>query len=434
MFFERPQTGDRAILVQCIQSPLNSDTVALKAELKEFERLSISAGAIPLSLLTCSGNRIAPQTFIGSGKLEELRHLVQAEAAQLVIFNQDLAPTQERNLESELKCRVLGRTGLILDIFAQRASTHEGKLQVELAQLQHISTRLIRGWTHLERQQGGIGLRGPGESQLETDRRLLQVRIKSIHKRLQKVRNQGHQNRQARARSKTPVIALVGYTNAGKSTLFNCLTDADVYSQDQLFATLDPTIRQWVIPFIGATLVTDTVGFISRLPHQLIKAFQSTLEEVSQASLLLHVIDANDPVRKQHIEQVNQVLEEINASKIPQLRLYNKIDTTEDAVPKINYDSEGKPQSIWLSAAKGVGIDLLRQAVSELLAADSVSGYFQLAPHLGALRADLHKMKTIESEKFNEDGSISVKLHLLRSDWQRLLRQYQATEYHYYVS
>ena len=293
---------------------------------REFEELVLSAGGDPVAFIMGSRDVPHARTFVGSGKLEEIAAAVAEHEAQIVMFNHSLSPSQERNLERELKCRVLDRTGLILDIFAQRARTHEGKLQVELAQLEHMSTRLVRGWTHLERQKGGIGLRGPGETQLETDRRLLRARIKSIQGRLLKVRKQRDQGRRARRRAELPTLSLVGYTNAGKSTLFNRLTDSEVYAADQLFATLDPTLRRLDLDNIGPVVMADTVGFIAHLPHKLVAAFKATLEETLNADLLLHVIDAATEQRDEHIHQVNDVLEEIGARDIPQLQVYNKLD------------------------------------------------------------------------------------------------------------
>ncbi len=291
-----------------------------------------------------------------------------------MIFNHTLTPSQERNLERVLECRVLDRTGLILDIFAQRARTHEGKLQVELAQLEHMSTRLVRGWTHLERQKGGIGLRGPGETQLETDRRLLRVRIRQIKQRLEKVRGQREQARRGRRRADIPSVSLVGYTNAGKSTLFNSLTEAEVYAANQLFATLDPTLRRIEIGDVGPVVLADTVGFIRHLPHKLVESFRATLEESSNADLLLHVIDAHEPERDQQIEQVLAVLGEIGANELPLLEVYNKVDLLEGIEPQIQRDADGRPQRVWVSAREGLGLDLLRQAIAELLGNDLFVG------------------------------------------------------------
>lgn len=344
MFFERPDAGETAILVH-----IDFQDEEEREHPGEFLELVRSAGAKPATLMQGSRRRPDPRAFIGSGKVEELRELLDIHHAELVIFNHALSPSQERNLERSLKCRVLDRTGLILDIFAQRARTHEGKLQVELAQLEYMSTRLVRGWTHLERQKGGIGLRGPGETQLETDRRLLRARIKSIHKRLDKVRSQREQNRRARSRAEIPSISLVGYTNAGKSTLFNTLTSSEVYAADQLFATLDPTLRRLEIADVGPVVLADTVGFIRHLPHKLVEAFQATLQEAAEASLLIHVIDAADPNRELNIEEVDSVLAEIGADAVPCLRVMNKIDLL-DSAPRIERNDQGIPEEVWLSA------------------------------------------------------------------------------------
>jgi GTP-binding protein HflX len=303
MFFERPESGELAILVH-----IDFDFEAQRDDPREFEELALSAGADPVDLITGQRHKPDPKFFVGTGKMEEIRAAVENHGAELVLFNHSLSPSQERNLEKVFQCRVLDRTGLILDIFAQRARTHEGKLQVELAQLEHMSTRLVRGWTHLERQKGGIGLRGPGETQLETDRRLLRERIKSITKRLDKVHKVRQLGRRARKRAETPVVSIVGYTNAGKSTLFNRLTESDVYEADQLFATLDPTMRRIGIPSVGAAILADTVGFIRHLPHKLVESFRATLEEAAEADLLLHVIDCAAEERMDNIEEVNKVL------------------------------------------------------------------------------------------------------------------------------
>ncbi|MBF8222194.1 ribosome rescue GTPase HflX [Halomonas sp. 328] len=415
MFFERPDAGETAILVH-----VDFQDEREREDPGEFLELVRSAGAEPATLLSGSRHRPDSRTFIGSGKLEELRELLAVHHAELVIFNHGLSPSQERNLERSLKCRVLDRTGLILDIFAQRARTHEGKLQVELAQLEYMSTRLVRGWTHLERQKGGIGLRGPGETQLETDRRLLRARIKAIHKRLDKVRSQRDQNRRARARAEIPSVSLVGYTNAGKSTLFNALTESGVYAADQLFATLDPTLRRLEIDDVGPVVLADTVGFIRHLPHKLVEAFRATLQEAAEATLLVHVIDAADPDRELNVEQVEAVLKEIGADQIPCLRVMNKIDLL-DSAPRIERDGEGRPEVVWLSAQSGQGLELLGEALSGCLAGDVVDTELSLAPSQGRLRAALHELGAVRQEHFDEQGRTRLEVRLPRRDFLQLM-------------
>ncbi|CAD5263376.1 MULTISPECIES: ribosome rescue GTPase HflX [Halomonadaceae] len=417
MFFERPDAGETAVLVH-----VDFHDEQKREDPGEFLELVRSAGAEPATLLTASRHRPDSRTFIGSGKLEELRALLAAHEAELVIFNHSLSPSQERNVEQELKCRVLDRTGLILDIFAQRARTHEGKLQVELAQLEYMSTRLVRGWTHLERQKGGIGLRGPGETQLETDRRLLRGRIKSIHKRLDKVRSQRDQNRRARARAEIHSVSLVGYTNAGKSTLFNALTNSEVYAADQLFATLDPTLRRLEIEDVGPVVMADTVGFIRHLPHKLVEAFQATLQEASEASLLVHVIDAADPDRELNVEQVELVLKEIGADDVPVLKVMNKIDKL-DSAPRIERDGHGVPEVVWLSAQQGQGLELLHEALTERLANDVIGFSLTLTPEQGKLRAGLHELNAVREEAFDEQGHSVLDVRLPRRDFNQLMAQ-----------
>ncbi|MBN8412100.1 GTPase HflX [Halomonas denitrificans] len=415
MFFERPDAGETAVLVH-----IDFQDEKEREDPGEFHELVRSAGAEPATLVTGSRKRPDPKSFVGSGKLEEIGEALAVHKAELVIFNHALSPSQERNVEQALKCRVLDRTGLILDIFAQRARTHEGKLQVELAQLEYMSTRLVRGWTHLERQKGGIGLRGPGETQLETDRRLLRARIKSIHKRLDKVRSQRTQNRRARSRAEIPSVSLVGYTNAGKSTLFNSLTASEVYAADQLFATLDPTLRRLNVEDVGPVVLADTVGFIRHLPHKLVEAFQATLQEAAEASLLVHVIDSADPDRELNVTQVDAVLDEIGALDVPSLKVMNKIDLF-DSSPRIERDEHGVPQTVWLSAQKGLGLDLLTQALTERLAEDIIDFSLTLTPEQGKLRAALHEVNAVREESFDEQGRTQLEIRLPRRDFNQLM-------------
>ncbi|MDP0561489.1 MAG: GTPase HflX [Candidatus Endonucleobacter sp. (ex Gigantidas childressi)] len=418
MFFERHEGGEIAILVH-----LELRSESEREDSQEFIELVSSANVSSAAFITAKIHHPSPRFFVGVGKVEEIRELVVLHDADVVLFNHTLSPRQERNLEKELKARVVDRTGLILDIFAQRARTFEGKLQVELAQLQHMSTRLIRGWTHLERQKGGIGLRGPGETQLETDRRLLRVRIKSIAQKLDKVRRQRDQGRRARKRAELPQVSIVGYTNAGKSTLFNAFTDSDVYVADQLFATLDPTLRKFDFQDVGPTIVADTVGFIRHLPHKLIDAFRATLEEASQADLLLHIVDSHNPERLDNIEQVHLVLREIGALDIPILEVFNKIDLLESVGPKIQRDDNGKPVRIWLSAVSGEGLDLLQQAVSQLLMQDMAEGRLFLEQDQGKVRARLYELGAIQKEFSDENGLLILNIRLPRLAFNRIAKQ-----------
>ena len=422
MLFERPNSGERAILVH-----LDFHSEDEREDSNEFVQLVTSEGGDPVAFITGSRKRPDARLFVGTGKLEEIREALIANEGELVLFNHSLSPSQERNIERELQCRVLDRTGLILDIFAQRAHTHEGKLQVELAQLQHMSTRLVRGWTHLERQKGGIGLRGPGESQLETDRRLLRARITAIQSRLQKVRRQREQARRARRRAEIPALSLVGYTNAGKSTLFNVLTTSSVYAADQLFATLDPTVRRITVDDVGPVILADTVGFIRHLPHKLVEAFRVTLEEAVIADLLIHVVDCADPERQDNMKQVMNVLAEIGAADIPILEVYNKTDLI-GSEPRIERDEAGQPVRVWLSARDDRGLDLFYQALSELLGNEICETSITLTAAQGRLRARLFSFDAVLDEEMNDDGSQRLKIRLPEADWQRLLAAESITE------
>jgi len=403
--FDRPESGERAVLVHLTIHSGQEDLLELK-------ELAKSAGTDPVYVVTGSRKKPDPKYFVGKGKLEELKDIIQTYEADIVLFNHPLSPSQERNLEGFLGVRVVDRNGLILDIFAQRAQTFEGKLQVELAQLQHLSTRLVRGWTHLERQKGGIGLRGPGETQLETDRRLLGLRIKQIQQRLDKVDKQRHQGRSKRKKAEMPSVSLVGYTNAGKSTLFNRLTGADIYVADQLFATLDPTLRNCKLPNTSEIVLADTVGFIRHLPHELVAAFKSTLQEASEADLLLHVIDASSDDRAETIYQVNQVLEDIKANEIRQLEVFNKIDLLTDIEPRIERDDIGNPVRVWLSAETGAGVDLLYQALAEIFSTTKVKRKCYLRPDQGEIRAKLFACARIINEKNDDFGACELVIEI----------------------
>ncbi|MFV9996648.1 MAG: ribosome rescue GTPase HflX [Arsenophonus endosymbiont of Dermacentor nuttalli] len=416
--FDRHEGGEFAVLVHIFFSH-EKDT----ENLIEFESLVNSAGIRPVKIIT--GNRKSPHAkyFVGEGKAEEIAAAVKASNADVILFDHTLSPAQERNLDRLCQCRVIDRTGLILDIFAQRARTHEGKLQVELAQLRHISTRLVRGWTHLERQKGGIGLRGPGETQLETDRRLIRDKIRQILSRLAKVEKQREQGRQARSKVGIPTISLVGYTNAGKSSLFNQVTKSEVYAADQLFATLDPTLRRIDIDDVGAIVLADTVGFIRNLPHDLVAAFKATLQETRQASLLLHVVDAADNRMEENIQAVESVLEEIEANEIPALLVMNKIDVLDGFTPHIDRDEANVPIRVWLSAQTGEGILLLLQALTERLAGEIAHYELRLPPEMGRLRSRFYQLQAIECEEMEKDGSIMLEVRLPTVDWQRLCKQ-----------
>ena len=415
--FERPQSGERAILVHA-----GPDGAPDDSEREEFVELARSAGAVIVDEVVSARKRPDPRFFIGKGKVEELRESVATHEAELVIFGAALSPSQERNLERELKCRVLDRAGLILDIFAQRARSFEGKLQVELAQLRHLSTRLVRGWTHLERQKGGIGLRGPGETQLETDRRLLGRRIRQLNSRLEQVDARRTMNRQNRVRAEVPTVALVGYTNAGKSTLFNALTDAGVYVEDQLFATLDPTVRRLELPDGTVIVLADTVGFVRDLPHELIAAFRSTLQEAREADLILHMIDASDSNRWQRVRQVNSVLKQLDADRVPQIRVYNKIDIL-DRRPRVTNNRNGEGRAVWLSAATGEGIPMLLDAIGDRLCRKTLHRVIHLQPSQGRQRAKLFELGAVLNEENGDDGSWILELKMSERDLMRFMKQ-----------
>ena len=415
--FERPQGGENAILVQ-----VSFKSAKSAQDENEFIELARSAGAAVVGFIKGSRQNPDPRYFVGEGKAEEIRQLRELQDANLVIFDHNLSPAQERNLEKLLQCRVLDRTGLILDIFAQRAQSHDGKLQVELAQLKHLTTRLVRGWTHLERQKGGIGLRGPGETQLETDRRLIGERIKQITKRLEKVQNQREQGRQSRKKAEIPTVSLVGYTNAGKSTLFNALTQANVYVANQLFATLDPTLRRVKLPNQREIILADTVGFIRHLPHDLVAAFRSTLQETIDADLLLHVIDSHDDQLELYREQVNKVIAEIGAQHVPQIEVMNKIDLGGQE-PRIEVGTGTNPTRIYVSASNNLGLEALLEYLGEYFAGTIFKGTLTLKPQHARLRAKLYADKAIQQESVTETGDFSLEVSIDQRRLEQYLRE-----------
>jgi GTP-binding protein HflX len=390
----------------------------------EFKALAASAGAIPVGVVLATRPRPDPKYFDGTGKAEEIRVRAAELGAEVVLVDQELTPSQERNLEKLTGCRVLDRNGLILDIFAQRARSFEGKLQVELAQLSHLATRLVRGWTHLERQKGGIGLRGPGETQLETDRRLIAKRIRTLRGRLDKLARQRDTGRHVRREVPVPTVALVGYTNAGKSTLFNCLTGSDTYVADQLFATLDPTVRRVKLSGLGDVVLADTVGFVRQLPHELIAAFRSTLQEARDADLLLHVVDASDPLRSERIAQVREVLSGIGAGEIRELTVFNKIDLLEGAAaegPRVTAGPDGLPAQAWVSSVTGAGIEELRQAIVQAVRPNQIRRTLHLDMPAAAVRSDLYRRNAVRAERQCDDGSWELDVELDSSEMAKVL-------------
>jgi GTP-binding protein HflX len=414
---DRPRAGEKTCLVHIgLGSPLSDH------DTDEFKALADSAGAQIVAELIINRSTPASRYFLGSGKVAEIGDAVRAAKAELVLFSVALSPSQERNLERSIECRVLDRTGLILDIFANRARSSEGNLQVELAQLRHLSTRLVRGWTHLERQKGGIGLRGPGETQLETDRRLLAGRIKQLRRRLDKVQRRRSMSRRNRRRSQVPTVALVGYTNAGKSTLFNALTNESVYVADQLFASLDPTLRKYSLGGAGDIVLADTVGFVRDLPHELVAAFRSTLTETREADLLLHVIDGADPSRDEKEQQVNEILAEIGADRVPQIRVFNKTDLC-DQPPKLDRALADRTANVWLSSITGDGLHLVAQALQDHFLRDQVRGVLTLGVERADVRARLYELDCVLAEAGIDGGGYELEIELQIREFERLCRQ-----------
>lgn len=421
--FDRQQDavgqGEKTLLVY-VDLPNNRN---LQNSESEFEILAKSSGLEIKKVIQIQRKTIDPQYFIGSGKIEEIADIIEDLDIELVIFSSDLSPSQERNLERKIKCRIIDRTRLILDIFALRARSFEGKLQVELAQLKHLSTRLVRGWTHLERQKGGIGLRGPGETQLETDRRLLGQRIKYLNNRLSKVSKQRDLSRKSRTKKQLPMVALAGYTNAGKSTLFNVMTGSDVYANDQLFATLDATIRRVIVPGFGEAVFADTVGFIQDLPHDLVEAFKSTLQETIESNVLLHVVDCADENYLEKIYQVDEILSEIGAKDMKTILVMNKIDLIEDLKPHIDRDHDGEITKVWLSSEKNLGMNLLYQALSECLSGMMTQAKIQLDVASAYVRSEIHNIGYIHSEKMDEFGQWILEINVTKHYLNKILNK-----------
>ena len=416
--FDRPEAGERAILVHVT---FKKDAGA--PNLDEFRELVSSAGAVAIDVVTATRERPDARLFIGSGKADTLKAEVEHQHADVVLVNHELSPGQERNLEQLLGCRVIDRTRLILDIFAQRARSFEGKLQVELAQLKHLSTRLVRGWTHLERQKGGIGLRGPGETQLESDRRLIGQRIKQIKERLERVLSQRRQSARSRKRALLSTVSIVGYTNAGKSTLFNQLTGSEIYAADKLFATLDTTLRRFDVTGEHPALLSDTVGFIRDLPPELIAAFHATLEETKDAAVLLHVVDCSATEHEEHIAEVHNVLARIGVDSAPIIEVFNKIDSVEGADPHIERGPDGQVTRVWISAKSGIGLDLLLDSIGEALNVTKVHKRVLLPPYAGRLRAKLYSLGAVVGESLLDNGGWALEITLAEARWETLLEK-----------